>query len=196
MTGDSESERNIMPKRRRPALFARFRRSQKGATAIEFGFVALPFLMLLAAILETALMFWTSQVLEEAVNQSARTLLTGQSRTLYTGSTAANTTAFRNNICSHAPALIDCGRVFVDVRSYGSFSGAQTGTAGRSPIAGGALNVGGFSYSQPAAGDIVVVRAVVEYTLFFTQWSSALANIGPGRRALVASTTFRTEPFQ
>jgi len=41
----------------------------------------------------------------------------------------------------------------------------------------------------------VVVRAVLEYPLTFTSWSSSLANIGEGRRGIVASTTFRTEPF-
>lgn len=177
-------------------LLARFGRAQDGATVVEFAFVATPFLMLLFAIVETALMFWTSQILEESLQQSARSLLTGQSRTLYTGSAAANATAFRNDICARAPtALIDCDKLFIDVRSYNSFANAQTGTSGSNPVGGGALNTNGFTYSQPGADQIVVVRAALEYRLFMSQWSSALANIGGGKRGLVASATFRTEPF-
>jgi Flp pilus assembly protein TadG len=197
MTGDTTDIPAEAQRRRKPRrILARFRRSQDGATAIEFAFVAAPFLMLLAAIIETAVMFWTSQVLEEAVNETARTLVTGQARAIFTGTNAANAAAFRDAVCANGPLLIDCTKVAVDVRTYASFAGAQTGTTGSNPIAGGVLNTSGFTFNQPAAGQIVVVRAVLEYTLFFTQWSSALANIGEGRRGLVASSTFRTEPFQ
>jgi Flp pilus assembly protein TadG len=184
----------------RPRTLLRFRRSQSGATAIEFGFVAAPFLMLIAAIVETAMMLWTSQVLEESVSTTARSLLTGQSRTLYPGGNdaagkAANAEAFKLKVCAEASALVDCSKLKIDVRSYGNFATAKTGTAASNPIKGGALDTSGFGYTAPAAEQIVVVRAVLEYSLFFTDWSSALANIGPGQRAIVASATFRTEPF-
>ncbi len=39
-------------------LLGRYRRDSKGATAIEFAFVALPFFALLFAIIETALVFF------------------------------------------------------------------------------------------------------------------------------------------
>ena len=176
-------------------LLRRFRRSQSGATAIEFAIIATPFLMLLAAILETALMFWTSQALEEGVSQASRALLTGQSQTLYKGSASANATAFKNAICANAPGLIDCTKVTIDVRSYASFASANTGTAASSPVTSGALSTTGYGYTQPLPGQIVVVRAVLEYQLIFTQWTTALANLGSGKRAIVASATFRAEPF-
>ncbi|CAN7732245.1 pilus assembly protein [Bosea sp. LjRoot9] len=177
-------------------LLRRFKRSQGGATAVEFAIIATPFLMLLAAILETALMFWTSQVLEEGVAQASRALLTGQSQTLYKSAVAgANATAFKNAICANGPGLIDCSKVTIDVRSYASFASANTGTAASNPVSGGALNTSGYGFTQPLPGQIVVVRAVLEYQLIFTQWSSALANLGSGKRAIVASATFRTEPF-
>lgn len=182
-------------KRGRRWSFRRFRRSQSGATAVEFGFVAMPFLMLLAAIVETALMFWTSEVLEEAVSAASRSLLTGQSQALYKGDATTKTDAFKNAVCRNAPALIDCSKLKIDVRGYSSFGSATTGTSSSNPIQGGALDTTGFGYNQPAAEQIVVVRAVLEYTLVFTQWSSALANIGGGKRGIVASTTFRAEPF-
>lgn len=176
-------------------LLRRFRHSQDGATIVEFAMVATPFLMLLAAIFETALMFWTSQALEEGVGQASRALLTGQSQTLYKGTASANATAFKKAICANAPGLIDCTKVTIDVRSYASFATASTGTTASKPVSGGALNTTGYGYTQPLPGQIVVVRAVLEYKLIFTQWSSALANIGAGKRAIVASATFRAEPF-
>jgi len=182
-------------------LFGRFRRSQDGATAVEFGFVALPFLMLLWAIFETALMFWTNQVLEEALSQASRSVLTGQSRDLYKSTNpATNAEAFRDAVCARAPlGLIDCSKLSIDVRSYADFGAASSGTASNNPLAGRKLDTSSFSYSQPGPGQIVVVRAVLDYKLFLTVWASeALANIGDpgsGRRGLVASVAFRTEPF-
>lgn len=180
---------------RRPRLLARFRRAQDGATAVEFGFIAFPFLILLAAIMETALMFWTSQVLEEAVSQTSRRLLTGEAQTRYAGTGPQNTTKFRDDVCAAATAMVDCAKLTIDVRTYSSFAGAKTGVDGSNPVTAGGLNTTGFGYTQPQPSQIVVVRAVLEYSLYFSQWSSSLANIGSGRRGIVASATFRTEPF-
>jgi len=176
-------------------LHTRFRRSQDGATAVEFAFIAFPFLLVLAAIFETALMFWTSQALDEAVSRSSRQLLTGEANTRFTGNPAANTSAFRDEICAQARILVDCSKVTIDVRSSTSFAGARSGVDASNPISAGGLNTTGFGYNQPQPEQIVVVRAVLEYRLIFTQWSDSLVNIGSGRRGIVATTAFRTEPF-
>ncbi len=185
-------------RRVRYLLLRRFRRSQDGVVAVEFAFVAAPFFALLFAIIETALMFWTNQVLEESLSQVSRSLVTGQSRTLYTGATGAvNAVKFRDNICALAPMkLIDCSKLYVDVRVYNSFAAASSGSSSSNPVAGGTLNTNGFTYVQPQGNDIVVVRAVLDYQLFLTSWASvALANIGEGRRGIVVSMAFRAEPF-
>lgn len=187
----TSTEAGPPPKPGRRRLFTRFRRSRDGATAIEFGLIALPFMMLFVAIVETAMMLWTNAVLEEAVSDASRRVLTGSSRARYAGSASANTAAFRNDVCNYAPGFIDCDKLKVDVQSYASFADAATGSA----LSGGALNTSGFAYRQPQAGDIVVIRGALEYSAFFTQWSSVFASVDGSRRALIASTAFRTEPF-
>ena len=182
-------------RRPRLRLLNRFRRNQDGATAVEFAMISVPFLMLLAAIIETAMMFWTSQVLEESVSQTSRRLLTGEALGRYKGTGPENTAAFKNDICANSPGLVDCSKLFIDVRTYSSFAGAKTGIDGSNPVTAGGLNTTGFGYNAPQPQQIVVVRAVLEYPLFFTSWTSSLANIGDGKRGIVASSTFRAEPF-
>jgi Flp pilus assembly protein TadG len=158
--------------------------------------IAVPFFSLLFAIFEMALMFWTNEILEESLSQASRRLLTGQAISRYTSSNpAVNAQAFRDDICALAPAgLVDCSKLYVDVKLYSSFASANSGTG--SVTAGGALNTTGFTYNQPQPGQIIVARAVLDYKLFLTSWASAaLANIGTGRTALIATTTFRAEPF-
>ena len=58
----------------------RFARRQDGAAAVEFAFIAVPFLALLFAILETALVFFAGQSLESAVADTGRLIMTGQAQ--------------------------------------------------------------------------------------------------------------------
>lgn len=193
-TASAEGERNRGDRK----TLRRFRRSESGATAIEFSIIVLPFLMIIWAVVETGLMFWTNQVLEESLSQASRALVTGESRTRYTSSNpASNLAAFRDDICARAPAgFIDCSKLYVDVQTYSDFSGASSGMAGSKPVASGKLDTSKFSYNQPATNQIVVVRAVLDYKLFLNAWASeGLADLDGGRRAIVASMVFRAEPF-
>jgi Flp pilus assembly protein TadG len=58
----------------------RFRRNRRGSAAVEFALVAPLFFGLLFAIIEVALMFFASQVLETVTQDSARLVLTGQAQ--------------------------------------------------------------------------------------------------------------------
>jgi Flp pilus assembly protein TadG len=58
----------------------RFAKGDDGIAAVEFGIVAAPFLALMFAIMETAIVFFASQTLETAVADSARLIMTGQAQ--------------------------------------------------------------------------------------------------------------------
>ena len=58
----------------------RFVRQQDGAAAVEFALVALPFLALTFAIMETALVFFAGQTLEAAATEAGRLIMTGQAQ--------------------------------------------------------------------------------------------------------------------
>src|SRR5215470_4646164 len=61
-------------------LLRRFGRNGRGSAAVEFALVAPMFFALLFAILETALMFFATQVLETITQNSARAVVTGQAQ--------------------------------------------------------------------------------------------------------------------
>jgi Flp pilus assembly protein TadG len=169
----------------------RFRRDENGATAVEFALISVPFFMLLMTTVEMALVLWTSQQMEEAVFQGSRTMLTGESRTIYNnpGTAAAQ---FRDAVCVNMTLISNCtSRLTVDVRTFASF-GAATSS---SPITAGVLNTAGFGFQPVTPSSIVVVRAVLSYPLTMSTWSTTFANLTNGERALMASIAFRTEPF-
>jgi Flp pilus assembly protein TadG len=55
--------------------FGRLAASDGGATAVEFGLVAAPFLALLIAILQTGVVFLAGRLLDEVVAQSSRYIM-------------------------------------------------------------------------------------------------------------------------
>src|SRR5262249_62261572 len=77
-----EITRNALKRRlkrlARRASPRRFARHQRGAVAVEFGLILLPFLALMFGIMETALVFFADQTLQTAVSDSARLIMTGQ----------------------------------------------------------------------------------------------------------------------
>jgi Flp pilus assembly protein TadG len=169
----------------------RFRRNEKGATAVEFALISVPFLMLLMSTFEMALMLWTSQQMEEAVFQGSRTMLTGESRTKYPNPVTA-AADFRDTLCNTMTLILDCkARLKVDVQTFASFAAATS----NSPVSGGVLNTAGFGFQPVTPSTIVVVRAVLSYPLTMSTWSSSFANLSNGDRALMANIAFRTEPF-
>jgi len=93
----------------------RFARHEKGATAVEFGMVALPFLALTFAILETALVFFADQTLEAAVSDSARLILTGQAQTA-----SYSQADFKTQVCNRLYGMFDCTKLTVYVTLLGN----------------------------------------------------------------------------
>src|ERR1700722_14003273 len=80
-------------------VFRHFRRNRRGSAAVEFALIAPLFFALLFAIIETAIMFFASQILETITQESARMVMTGQVQA------ASDTQAmFLNNVaCAQIP---------------------------------------------------------------------------------------------
>src|SRR6202042_2973107 len=83
-------------------LLRRFRRNRRGSAALQFALVAPVFFALLFAIIETAIMFFASQVLETITQESARQVLTGQVQTA--GLTQAQ---FKSQIVCPAGSIVN-----------------------------------------------------------------------------------------
>ena len=167
----------------------RLARREDGAAAIEFGMVAAPFLALMFAIMETALVFFASQTLETAVADSARLIMTGQAQ-----SQSFDAAAFKNAVCNKIGGLFNCsGGVYVDVKTYSSFGSVDNS----SPVdANGNLKTSGFGYTPGGPGDIVVVRLMYQWPVYASLLGFNLGDMAGNKRLLMATAAFRNEPYQ
>ena len=168
----------------------RFAGRQDGVAAIEFGIVAAPFLALMFAIMETALVFFASQTLETAVADSSRLIMTGQAQTQ-----TFDAARFKTAVCSKINGLFDCtGGLYVDVQKYSSFGSVDNS----SPVdSNGNLKTSSFGYVPGGPGDIVVVRLMYQWPVYASVLGFNLSNLGGGStRLLMATAAFRNEPYQ
>ncbi len=172
---------------RRVLPVRRFRDDQRGATAVEFGIIALPFFALLFAIIETALIFFAGSALDTAVANSARLIRTGQAQ-----DQGLSAVQFKTTICSQLMALFDCdGGLVVDVKTFDTFGDIDLSP----PIDGGGNLNTDTEFEPGSGGDIVVVRAFYEWPVFVQMMGLDLSNMANGTHLMSSAAAFRNEPF-
>ncbi|MBC6981645.1 TadE/TadG family type IV pilus assembly protein [Caulobacter sp. 17J80-11] len=164
-------------------------RRDDGATAVEFAFVIGPFLFMLFATLELALVFSVSVMLENATADAARRIRTGELQT----AGGATKTTFRNDICAHMPWMeTQCReRLQIDVRTYQQWADAQP----VDPIQNGKLDDKALMFDAGKAGSIVLVRAYYRWPLLTPFLNQALARLDGGVAVIQSTATFRNEPY-
>ncbi len=166
-------------------LLRRFVRQQDGEAAVEFALVAAPFLALIFAILETAFVFFSGQVLETAVADASRLILTGQAQTQ-----GMSQSTFKDAVCARIYGLFDCqSGVYVDVKTFSSFCQCRAAA----PVDSGGNLQTSFDYNPGGPGDIVVVRLFYQWPVYVSLLG--LSNLTGGKRLMVATAAFRNEPY-
>jgi len=187
--GLSQRTRRLIPaKLLRITTVRRFARGNDGIAAVEFGIVAAPFLALMFAIMETAIVFFASQTLETAVADSARLIMTGQAQ-----QSSFTQAQFKSAVCAKILGLFDCANgIKIDVKTYTSFSSISSAK----PIDATGKLLTNFGYTPGNPGDIVVVRLMYEWPIYVSLLGFNLADMSSGKRLIIATAAFRNEPYQ
>ncbi|MHB2166641.1 TadE/TadG family type IV pilus assembly protein [Alsobacter sp. R-9] len=169
-------------------LLSRFGRDRRGSTAVEFAMLAIPFLSLVYAIFETSMVHMTGQVLQTAVTDASRLIMTGQAQNAkYTG------VDFKTEVCKRVKATFDCPNLLqVDVQTFPNFASA---TAPPPPIKNGKLDSTGFGFVPGGPNQIVVVRAAIEYPIVVPLIGQTMVNLANNRLLIMASAAFKNEPY-
>jgi Flp pilus assembly protein TadG len=171
----------------RSPLPRRFVSQRKASTTVEFGLLAAPFVALIFAILQTAILFFADQSLETAAATAARLILTGQAQTQ--GWDAAQ---FKSQVCSVITGLFSCNSgVYIDVENYSSFAAVSLGM----PVSGGVFQTSSLGYNPGGPGDVVVVRLYYKYPVYVDLFGFSLSTLTGGYNLLAATAVFKNEPY-
>lgn len=166
----------------------RFARGNEGSAAVEFALVAVPFLALLVAIIQTMLVFFAQRLLDEVVSQASRMIQTGQAQT-----SGLTQTQFASWVCQKTAIFFTCGDFMVNVQSYSAFSSASSATPTLTFDAHGNVT-NSWNYQLGNPGDIVVVQVMYQWPVMLGPLGFNLSNLPNGNRLLVSSNIFKREP--
>ena len=172
--------------------------ASKGSAAIEFAMVAPVFFVLLMGTIEAGVIFFAQSALQNALNDTARLVRTGQTAcwTSSGGNCVTMTAAqFRTQLCNAVSILLkNCAGsdLQFDVRAYSAgFSSASNS----SPLDAGGNLPALTTFNVGNACDVVLVRAFYKWPVFTPGLSYFLANVTGGYHLLASAAAFRNEPY-
>ena len=176
---------------KRPSAGAAFVRDSRGAVAIEFALLALPFFAIIAAILQTSVVFLSTQVLESAVQDASRLIRTGQAN-----KAGFDVGRFRTEVCNRLYGLFpDCAGLHVRVSVVTNFASATAAPpVNRSCTADCTWTVPS-AYDGGTASKVILVQAYYQYPIYVDIGGMGLADLPGSKRLLASTTVFRNEPF-
>jgi Flp pilus assembly protein TadG len=167
-----------------PARPPRDRRG--GATALEFGVLVLPFILVMMFILDVAMMSLADSMLDRALHQVAREIKTGQAAT----KTASQ---FKTELCTATLGLFSCAsNIYLNVQVVNSFSSVSF----FNPVNTNGTMKSSFNFAVGTAGDYMLVQG-------FLKWKSPAAALAyykgmlsDGSVVLSSAVLFRNEPYK
>lgn len=167
-------------------------RDKRGLAAVEFALLATPFFLLIFGLLEICVLFIITSLMENALNEAARQIRTGQMQAGQGGQAA-----FVAAVCGEMHAMMpDCMTALkIDSQVFSDFSSTSAAPTSSLLDSDGNLNSSSFGYAPGAQNEIVVVRIFYEWDLIVPGMTAPLANMSNNRRLLQATVAFRNEPF-
>ncbi len=168
-----------------------FRGNESGATAIEMGFIAGPFLFGLLALFEVALTFLSNQSMQVAMDNVARQIRTGEVKA--PGSTMTSKAGFINAVCKEAVLLYDCANALhVDIRTYPTFESINPPP----PLDEDGDYKTDLQYDVGEASSIIVARTFYKRNPIAPVFTKSPARLSDGSLLLTSALVFQNEPYE
>ncbi|MBX4910807.1 MULTISPECIES: TadE/TadG family type IV pilus assembly protein [Rhizobium] len=195
-----------------PDRFSRFRavvRSRDGAAAIEFALLAIPYFLVIFAILETFIAFAAEELVSNAVDTMSRRMRTGQITYNLGRTTDMSRTQFRQAFCNEISILISCStseaatpsKLYLDVQTFGTFSAIPTTIPKVSSDRYADINTAAFKYTPGGAGTINMLRAYYRWEIITDLVRPYITTIRPSdgsmptQYLIIATSAFQNEQY-
>src|SRR5580692_308809 len=170
---------------------ARFAAAQQGATVVEFALIAPAFLAMLFAVIQSTLVLFAQETLQNAAVEGGRLFMTGQAQT--TGSSGLSQTQFANDVCPMVSAVFTCSKLQINVAAYSSFGSASTSAPSLYDSNGNPITSG--TYSPGTQGEIMIVQLAYPWPIIGIPLGSLFSNTGYGTTEIMGISAFRVEPY-
>lgn len=177
-----------------------FAGNQSGATAVEFGLVALPFLMMTFFIINIGMYYYTVNSIDKGLKDATRQILTGTAQT-----TAMTVGGFRSLVCTQANmggSSIDCSQLnILMTATTTNWATLIAQAGGQSCVTGGNLTNSTGASTDLLSAYTSGTAAYVLVTACYKWQGSAylpflnLGTFGDGSTLIQSVMAFQTEPY-
>jgi Flp pilus assembly protein TadG len=165
-------------------------RANGGSAAIEFAMIAPVLFLFLFGIIETGVIYFGTAMLQNATDDTARKIRTGEMTGPLTSSQVVA------QVCGEINGLIsasDCqNNLQVDLRSYTNFGGSGYPSVTKPD---GTIDPSKLEVQAAADCSVVLLRSFYPWTIMTPLMSTLLENTTTGQYILSSSAAFRTEPY-
>lgn len=163
--------------------------NRRGTTAIEFALVAMPFVMIVVAIIEISVMYAANSVMLGAAQDAVRAVRTGQIQAISDPDEADD--FFRAQLCNHIPIrLVDCNAIQFKVEVLESFATANTDIE-----LDDEGNLGDdIDYGEEE--DVMMVTVLYYHPMLSPMTAAFFADSPNNTRLLTGAFVFQTEPYK
>jgi len=194
---------------KRGGLLRRFFKEKSGTSSIEFALLALPFMVVIFASIETFVAFTAEQLLNNATETMARKVRTGEITFGLNVATDMSQEQFRTAFCDEISIMMTCSeteaknpsKLFIDVRSFADFSQIPAAV----PRVGGGdssdLDTSGFTFAPGGPTTINIVRAYYRWEVITDLVRPYVTNLRPAGTSMpndylmVSTAAFRNEAY-
>jgi Flp pilus assembly protein TadG len=207
-----EDEDHLSPQAKqvsRRRTWRRLWRSRDGAAAIEFAILAIPYFLIIFAIIETFLAYTAEQLVSNATDDIARKLRTGQFTAGLSRSTDKTEAEMRTYFCDEVSILIHCSAteistpnlLFLDIRSFTTFADIPTIIPRKSTDTYADIDTTSFRYSPGGPKSINMVRAYYRWQVITDLVRPYITNVRPSDGSLpsyfliIATSAFQNEDY-
>jgi len=172
-----------------------FSRDDAGSVVVEFAVLAIPFSLLVFAILESCISFAGNQLLMNATDEVARELRTGQVRVRDLDKDEKKNIAFvRGKVCEKIEIIVSkgCPGLLVDLKSYSTFTEAADA---RIKFKNDDVDDSDFGVELGKSGTINQLRTFYRWPVMTDFLRKSMSNLKGGNTLHFASVTWQNEPF-
>ena len=167
------------------ARLARFARCERGATAIEFIFVAPIIIAIVLATAQVAVIFVAQSYLDNMAEDAMRTVLTNQAYTL-------TQTQFQTAVCQNITALFSCGNVIVDLEPAPTSASGITSALPQFTASGALKNTTNFVVGSQNTQ--MILTLMYQWPVISGPLGVSFSNMGNGTYLLISTQVFYKEP--
>ena len=207
---NDRNHRNERVRRPRFRLWRKLARSSDGAAAIEFAILAVPYFLIIFAIIETFVAFAAEQLVTNAVNTLGRQLRTGQiTYNLNRPTTDMDITKFRKAFCEEVNIMILCSeaeiatpnKLYIDARTFANFAAIPKTIPRVSTAAFADIDPTSFKFTPGGPSSINMLRAYYRWQVITDLVRPYITTIRPADGSMpsdfliVATTAFQNENY-